>query len=142
MKTHRNILSAIAGIWVVMTFAAHAGSKSGNQGTNILDLLSLPAEKQPQVIRELAAKLAKSHMPTRRDAETAGLSAFHKIGLDMREGWEATGLFILGRDVPDFGAEGDLIWEITIYRTISQPAGVSGIVWVSAAKKTTKILFP
>ena len=99
----------------------HAGSKPEKQRDYILDLLALPAEEQPQFIRELAAKLAKSHVPTRKDAETAGLAVFHKVGLDMREGWEATGLFILGRDVPDFGSEGELIW---VNNYLTQQRGV------------------
>lgn len=141
MKTLRSVLLAVA--TAAVTLAAQAGSKPEKQGDNILDLLSLPAEKQPQFIRELVSKLANSQVPTRTESETVGLGAFqHKLGLDMREGWQATGLFYLGRDVPDSGAEGDLIWQITIYRTISDPAGVSGIVWVSATKKTTKVLFP
>jgi hypothetical protein len=111
-------------------------------GANLLDLLSLPAERQSQFTRELAHKLTSSQVPTSGEADSAALAAFRNIGIDMRERLEVTGLLTLGRDVPDFGSAGDLIWEVRITRSVTFPSGVSGIVWVSAAKKTTKVLFP
>jgi hypothetical protein len=111
-------------------------------GDNILDLLDVPAKQQSQRARELAEKLASSQVPTRAQAESAALDAFHQIGLDMRELWDVTGLFALGRDEPDFGSAGDLVWEVRINRMSTYPTGVSGVVWVSAKTKKAKVLFP
>lgn len=107
---------------------------------NYYKALATSADTDNPLIKSIAAKLARSRVPTRDAAEKIALHAFAtKPGLDAREKWAVSGLYRLGRDVPDFGASGDLIWEVRVSRIGS---GVSGIVWVSSSTAAARTLFP
>ncbi len=105
------------------------------------EALSKPADQQPEAIQELVRKLSKSQVPTEEAAEKLALGALHKqVGIDAREKWHVTQLFSIGRDVPEFAKEGDLVWEVHFSRWGLDH--VSGVVWVSTTTKQARVLFP
>lgn len=107
---------------------------------NYYEALTKPPETHDAVTKGIAAKLAKTRVPTHKEAEKIALQAFvSKPGLDAREAWAVTGLYRLGRDMPDFGSSGDLVWEVRVSR---MGGGISGIIWVSSSTGTARILFP
>jgi hypothetical protein len=107
---------------------------------NFMNAVKKPAAVQDWFTKEMAQKLAKSVVRTPEEAEKLALSAFiKKPGLDAREGWRATGLYLIGRDVAGFAAAGELVWEVRVARA---GAGVSGLMWVSAKSKAVRLLFP
>jgi hypothetical protein len=100
-----------------------------------MEALALPTEQQPPWIREAGAKLKQSQVPT-WGAAMGLVSEKYPYGGDAVPG--VTGLFYLGRDVPNFGSKGDLIWEVRICHLES----LTGMYWVSAATKSIKSLLP
>jgi len=108
---------------------------------NLRDAVSKPPDQQDALIKEEAAKLAKSQVPAADEAEKLALGALlKKPGLDMRETLpRVVGLYRIGKDVTNFANAGDLVWELHITRP---DAGVSGVVWVSTTTKSAKVLFP
>lgn len=102
--------------------------------------VSAPTAAHNDATKRIVAQLAKSQVSTDEQAAKLALKAFvKKPGLDAREMWGVSGLYRLGRDVPDFGAAGDMIWEVRVSRSGN---GVSGLVWVSASTGATRVLFP
>src|SRR4051812_40331226 len=85
---------------------------------NLRDAVSRPSDQQNPFIKEEAAKLARSQVPTAEEAEKLALQAFLKqLGLDDREATpRVTGLYRLGREVTDFANAGDLVWELRVIR--------------------------
>lgn len=107
---------------------------------NYYEALTKPADTHNAVTKGVAAKLAKSRISTREEAEKIALQAFvSKPGLDARETWAVSGLYHLGRDVPDFGSSGDLVWEVRVSRITG---GISGVIWVSSSTGAARVLFP
>lgn len=103
--------------------------------------LKQPVDQQSEVVRGVIRTLAKSQVPTEEDARKLALSAFVKVvGLDAREGWHVTQVFKMGRDVPEFANEGDLMWEVRMTRKGDDH--VSGVIWVSTTTKQARVLFP
>ncbi len=103
--------------------------------------LGKPLAEQTEATRPIAAKLAKSQVPTEEEARKLALGAFLRhVGVDARERWRVTGLIQIGRDVPEFAKEGDLVWEVRITR-LGQDH-VSGVIWVSTTTKQARVLFP
>ena len=60
---------------------------------------------------------------------------FKNHGLLAEEGIGATGLFRIGRDIKDFAARGEWVWEI---RVIQHGLSLDGVIWINA--HTKKIL--
>lgn len=109
-------------------------------GGNYYEALAKSSDTYDDATKRVAAKIAKSRVPTHEQAEKIALRAFiSKPGVDAREAWTATGLYVLGRDMPDFGVSGDLIWEI---RVVRMAGAISGVVWVSSSTGASRILFP
>jgi hypothetical protein len=125
----------------VTLMATAADFKPPPYADNLLDAVSKPSDQQDAFIKEEAAKLAKSQVPTADEAAKLAIAAFLKEpGLDARETWpRAAGLYRIGRDVTDFAKAGDLVWEVRVSRMVS---GVSGVIWVSTTTKSVKVLFP
>jgi hypothetical protein len=100
-----------------------------------MEALALPTEQQQPWIREAGAKLKQSQVPT-WGAAMGLVSEQYPYGGDAIPG--VTGLFYLGRDIPNFGSKGDLIWEVRIGQLVS----ITGMYWVSASTKSVKSLLP
>jgi hypothetical protein len=135
MKATLYLLFIVAGL---RAYGADSPSPTGNE--NYFEALANPAATHDSETKRVAAQLAKSRVPTSKQAAEVALQTFvKKPGLDAREMWGVSGLYRLGLDVPDFGAAGDLIWEVRISRDF---AGVSGVIWVSSSTGATRLLFP
>lgn len=137
MKTH---ISMIALTMVSVGILA-ADLLPTSYSDNLLEAVRNPSEQQNVFIKQEAAKLAKSQVPTAELAVNLAVNAYlKKPGLDAQETLpKVTGLFRVGRDVADFAKAGDLFWEIRITRSSE---GVSGVIWVSTTTKSVKVLFP
>jgi hypothetical protein len=137
MKIYTSILMLLAAVVVVSA----ADLKPIPYADNLLEAVSKPSEQQDAFIKEEAAKLAKSQVPTQDAAVKLAVASFLKSpGLDDRETLpRVVGLYRIGRDVTDFAKTGDLVWELRVSRMAS---GVSGVIWVSTTTKQAKVLFP
>ena len=102
---------------------------------NLMEELALPSEQQRPSVREAGAKLRQSQVPRWGDAMGLVVTT-HPFGMDVTPA--VTGLFYLGRDVPQFGSKGDLVWEVRIFRL----EAISELYWVSAATKSVRSLLP
>lgn len=109
-----------------------------------LDPNRLDAAEKP--LREMADRLKQSAVPT---FEQAWQIAFESTHRRFGSPWREPYLFVTAVDVPGFAKTGDLVWEVRFERDLQtsiadlvKNSGLGGIVWVHAATKATKTLFP
>jgi hypothetical protein len=137
MHTSKTIVvAAMVLMWMVQSLSAQ-----GRQSMNFLPTLKLPTAQQDALTQSVAQQLAKTAVPTAKDAESIVLSFLINggPGLDAREGLEVAGLYAIARDVPGFAKTGDLFWEVRLGHF---GVRVSRVVWVSTSTKSVKTLFP
>jgi hypothetical protein len=92
--------------------------------------------RNPSEPTGMAETLAKSRVPTRIEADRLASAAFFGRGVrDGRDGIRVTSLFRLGRDIPNFGKGGDLIWEARATR-----GDTIGLTWVSTTTGQVQIM--
>lgn len=129
---------------MAFSLSAYAGpAELVSSPDNLLAAVSKPTDQQDAVIKVVVRKLTKSRVPTREGAEKLALEAFlKKPGLGASEKLKVVGLFFIGRELPDFAKEGDLVWEIRVMRFGNGGDFISGVIWVSATTRMTKVLFP
>lgn len=116
-----------------------ADVQAQGRSLNLLAAINLPADQQDLFTRQTAEALATSRVPTAKEAAQLALDVIARgPGLEAREGYRVSGLYLMGRDVTGFASRGDLFWEVQI----SFLEGVSRVLWVSTSTKAVKMVFP
>jgi hypothetical protein len=131
---------------VLATGAAGAAPQGGKDPANPEDFLWLlrydktKAKINPEH-QKLLERLQKSKVPN-TDAVTRVTNQWRFAedgGILIEETLRVNGLIRLGRDVPNFGGKGDLVWVVRFYHPVE---GITQELWVSSATGAVRALLP
>ncbi|HEX3703657.1 MAG TPA: hypothetical protein VHU82_10015 [Vicinamibacterales bacterium] len=104
-------------IGVVLLACVPLTAQFGPTPNEFINTIKLPPAEQDPMTKRVVGQLAVSAVQRATDARGLALDAvLHSTGLDARDAIDTTGLFRIGEDIPSFAAEGDLVWEVRIYR--------------------------
>lgn len=127
---------------LITSVASGADLRPPSTTENYLEALTKPVDTHDAVTKGITTQLSTARVPTAEKAQTIALQSFGEEpgpGLRANEGVAVTGLYRLGRDQKNFGAAGDLVWEVRVWHDFK---GVSGVIWVSSSTGAARILFP
>lgn len=116
------------------------GLKAGVQrDPDLYDYLPLLTGERRDVARAGALReLNNAEVPSIEAARDAAMQQkVNHGGLDARDGSRVVALFPLSHDVAEFGAEGDLIWDVRILRFGEQ---VSDQIWINSRNGKVKAM--
>ena len=103
---------------------------------NYLATFEVQREQRDESFRDLI----QSSVPSGSVAkELASEYWFRGHGLLAEESETLTGLFRIGRDINEFAAKGDWVWEV---RVLHLAFRVDGIIWVNARTKQIRAIGP
>ena len=114
-----------------------------NATQNFIDFVKLPQDQQSPLVKEVAAKLAASVVPSAEDAWRLALAALDDgPGHPSSDGLTVTGLVSIGASggIPSFGSRGDLVWEVRANR--GSAGQIVRVLWVSTTTKAVRELVP
>ncbi|MGH7389611.1 MAG: hypothetical protein ACREM3_09165 [Candidatus Rokuibacteriota bacterium] len=91
-------------------------------------------------LRSALERLDRSSVPTVEKATSAALRfEMAHGGITAEEGARVVGLLRIGRDVPSFAGQGDLVWVVRIDHSFS---GVTQEMWISSTTGQVRTMLP
>jgi hypothetical protein len=136
------LLSVAAVVLTNPLSAAAQGPESGNPD-DFLWLLKYEKTKAKLSadFQKMLDRLRKSKLPD-PDAATRAANQWRFAsdgGILAQEGVKVAGLVRLGRDVPQFGGKGDLVWVVRLVHPVD---GVTQELWLNSGTGAVRALLP